>query len=142
MNNGLNELGSKIRNLRQDNDLTQKELSSKLGLTPKMVSFYENNQRTPPIDILLRISNIFGVSIDYLVGNTMNKQETNTFAHIASWNNILTEYPNAIRTTPEIRDLIDYYEQLSLQDKRWIMGQMIDLIKKSEEQKSTIPKVQ
>ena len=39
-------LGKRIKSLREDHDLTQKELSLMIGLTPKMISFYENNQRT------------------------------------------------------------------------------------------------
>lgn len=47
---------------------TQKELASQLGLTPKMVSFYENNERIPPADILVKLSEIFKVTSDYLLG--------------------------------------------------------------------------
>ncbi len=68
MNSEISVLGNRIRSLREDQDLTQKELSTMIGLTPKMISFYENNQRTPPIDILLKISRIFDVDINYLVG--------------------------------------------------------------------------
>ena len=68
MSSDLNILGNRIRNLREDHDLTQKELSLMIGLTPKMISFYENNQRTPPLDILLKLAKIFEVSVDYLIG--------------------------------------------------------------------------
>ena len=60
-------LGEQIRKQRTLYKLTQKELSIQLGLTAKMVSFYENDQRMPPIDILIKLSNIFSVSTDYLL---------------------------------------------------------------------------
>ena len=61
-------LGDRIREYRKINKLTQKQLSSQLGLTPKMVSFYECNERIPPIDIIIKLSEIFSVSTDYLLG--------------------------------------------------------------------------
>lgn len=61
-------LGDRIRKYRKINKLTQKQLSSQLGLTPKMVSFYECNERIPPIDIIIKLSEIFSISSDYLLG--------------------------------------------------------------------------
>lgn len=63
-------LGNRIKNCRTNINLTQKELAQRIGLTPKMVSFYENEERTPPADILINLSQIFGVSTDYLLGLT------------------------------------------------------------------------
>lgn len=61
-------IGQRIKELRIKSDLTQKELSEKLGLTPKMISFYELGERFPPNDILMKLSEIFGVTTDYLLG--------------------------------------------------------------------------
>lgn len=61
-------IGNRIKNCRTDNQFTQKELANKLGLTPKMVSFYENDERIPPADILVKLARIFKVSTDYLLG--------------------------------------------------------------------------
>ncbi len=65
-------IGSQIRYLRKSNNLTQKELSNQLGLTPKMISFYENSERIPPIDIVVKLAEIFNVSSDYLLGVSLN----------------------------------------------------------------------
>jgi transcriptional regulator with XRE-family HTH domain len=117
MNTDLSILGKRIRSLREDNDMTQKELSSMVGLTPKMISFYENNQRMPPVDVLLKLSEIFDVTTDYLLG----KQ-----------NKITSPFNDSINLDTETVDVVRYYKQLSITDKRWIVGQMIDLIKKNE----------
>lgn len=61
-------LGDRIRELRKRQHWTQKELADHLGLTPKMISFYENNERTPPADILISLSHLFHTSTDYLLG--------------------------------------------------------------------------
>lgn len=49
--------------------MTQKKLSDYLGLTPKMISFYELGQRVPPSDIMLKLAERFQVLTDYLLGN-------------------------------------------------------------------------
>lgn len=63
-------LNKRIKALRLSKDLTQKELSDKLGLTPKMISFYELGDRVPPPDVLEKLADIFGVSTDYLLCRT------------------------------------------------------------------------
>ncbi|WP_311649921.1 helix-turn-helix domain-containing protein [Selenomonas artemidis] len=65
----------RIKELRLSNGLTQKDLSDYLGLTPKMVSFYELGQRVPPSDIILKLAEKFHVSTDYLLGNAIKPKQ-------------------------------------------------------------------
>lgn len=60
-------MGEKIRKLRKEKGITQAELASQLGLTPKMISFYELNQRVPPMDIVKKLCDILGVDANYLL---------------------------------------------------------------------------
>lgn len=163
MSSDLNILGNRIRNLREDHDLTQKELSLMIGLTPKMISFYENNQRTPPLDVLLKLAKIFEVSVDYLIGYTSTENASNVLSpkekilirfyrescsnpSLYKKNELLNNFfPNACILSSEESELLEYYNDLSLKDKRWIMGQIVDLLKKEEDdiQSTTkAPKVQ
>ena len=64
-------IGSRLKDLRMENNITQKELADYLGVTPKAVSFYELDQRVPPPEIIKKIANKFNVSIDYLFGYSM-----------------------------------------------------------------------
>lgn len=73
-------IGIRIKELRIENSLTQKELADFLNLTPKMISFYELGQRTPPSDIIIKLSEKFGVSTDYLLGKTNFRNHTETIA--------------------------------------------------------------
>ena len=63
---------SRIRNLREDSDLTQTEISKKLNISQHTYSHYENGTREIPISILIEIANIHNVSIDYLLERTNN----------------------------------------------------------------------
>ncbi len=60
--------GRKLCKLRKDNNLTQKQLADKLEITKATVSAYETNAKYPSIEVLIKISNIFNVSSDYLLG--------------------------------------------------------------------------
>ena len=57
-----------LKNLRKDAGLTQKELADKVGVTNSTISFYEQEERSPSVDMIIRLSKIFNVSVDYLLG--------------------------------------------------------------------------
>lgn len=61
-------LKQKLRELRTKKKLTQKELSEKLGLSKNAVCEYEKGRAEPSIETLIKLSRIFEVSLDYLVG--------------------------------------------------------------------------
>ncbi len=63
----------RIRDLREDNDLTQKELAEHLHIKQNTYSQYENGQRQLPIDILIALSKYYKVSTDYILGLTNYK---------------------------------------------------------------------
>jgi len=63
---------SRIRNLREDSDLTQTEISKKLNISQRTYSHYENGTREIPISILIEIADIHNVSVDYLLERTDN----------------------------------------------------------------------
>lgn len=57
-----------IRELRIQRGMTQVDLAKRLGVSKSVVSSYENGVHLPPYDILIRLSALFGVSCDYLLG--------------------------------------------------------------------------
>ena len=62
------DFGSKLKELRQNAGLTQKQLAEQIGITKSVVSFYELRERTPSPDILVKLASVFHVSTDYLLG--------------------------------------------------------------------------
>lgn len=62
-------IGHRIKELRKINNLTQQELGKLLNVTKVSVCCYENGTRTPSLDTLIDLSNIFHASLDYFVGN-------------------------------------------------------------------------
>ena len=57
----------RIRELREDNDLTQKQVAKELSCSQQVYSNYELGQRDIPTDILIKLSNFYKVSTDYIL---------------------------------------------------------------------------
>ena len=64
----------RIRNLREDADLTQSDLAKVLNCSQVCYSYYENGQRDIPTDVLIKLANYYGVSTDYILGLTNERK--------------------------------------------------------------------
>ena len=58
----------KLKVLRTAKKMSQKDLADKVGVAKSVVSFYESGDRFPSYDVLIKISRIFNVTTDYLLG--------------------------------------------------------------------------
>ena len=67
-------MGEKLKSLRIEKNLTQKQVADRMGLAISAVSSYESGTRYPSYDVLVKLARIFHVSTDYLLGitNTRN----------------------------------------------------------------------
>jgi len=63
-----------IRNLREDNDKTQKELADYLNVKQTTYSKYELGKINIPIDVFIKLADYYNVSTDYLLNRTNVKQ--------------------------------------------------------------------
>ena len=68
------DFGNTLKRLRRKNDMTQEQLSRRLGLTKSVISAYETGMRMPSYDVLIAIARIFKVTTDFLLG-VEQKQE-------------------------------------------------------------------
>lgn len=62
----------RIRDMREDNDLTQQQISKILLCDQSLYSKYERGERDIPIALLINLADYYNTSIDYLVGRTDN----------------------------------------------------------------------
>lgn len=72
----LNNRLSAIRELRKKQNLSMKELGALIGVSESTISLYENGKRQPDYDTLIKISNYFNVSLDYLLGQNRDLVDT------------------------------------------------------------------
>ena len=60
----------RIRDLREDNDLKQKQIAEYLLCDQSLYSKYERNERSLPLEYACKLADFYGVSVDYLLGRT------------------------------------------------------------------------
>ena len=65
----------RIRDLREDNDSTQKELAKYLNIDQSTYSDYERGEISIPIEQFIKIADFYGVSLDYLVGRDKKQKK-------------------------------------------------------------------
>ena len=64
----------RIRDLREDNDMTQAEVAKYLHIQQNTYSQYENGQRQIPLNCLIALAKLYNTSTDYLLGLTDQKK--------------------------------------------------------------------
>ena len=62
------EFGEKLRQLRKEKNLTQRQLADLVGLKNSVISFYEVGERVPSPEIIKKLAAVLHVSADYLLG--------------------------------------------------------------------------
>ena len=90
------DFGSRLRKLRKENNLRQKDLAEKINLAQTTIANYEKNARFPNQETLNDIADYFKVSLDYLLGRTnkkffLNESNSNKSYNILNKDNFLEE---------------------------------------------------
>lgn len=65
---------TRIKSLREDNDLTQKEVGEAINVSQRTYAYYESGKRAIPTEVLIALANFYDVSIDYLLDQTDKKK--------------------------------------------------------------------
>lgn len=73
--NDLRQLGSRISACRQNKNMTQEEMASRLGITPQALSKWERGISLPDASMLAALSYLLSVSVDYLLGTESRENE-------------------------------------------------------------------
>ena len=61
---------NRIRDLREDHDLTQQQVANAIGITQRKYSYVETGQQQLTADILIKLADFYDVSIDYILRQT------------------------------------------------------------------------
>lgn len=87
-------VGQKIREWREDNDISRKMFADFLNYSEKAVQNWENGTALPSFDAIISIANLMGVSIDWLLGQTRTWKTADA---------VLAEKPQMIPILGEVR---------------------------------------
>ena len=88
------EIGTKLKNARNNANLTQEDIAEKIGVSRQTVSNWENNKSYPDIISVIRLSDIYGISLD-----TLLKEDENMIKH-------LDESTNIVKSKNRLRKLL------------------------------------
>jgi transcriptional regulator with XRE-family HTH domain len=66
----ISELSNKLRELRKANNLTQSEVGQRIDASPNIISSYENADRSPSLEKLVKLAYLYNCSTDYLLGKS------------------------------------------------------------------------
>ena len=110
----MNQFGDRLRELREERNLKQRDVAQALSISNKVLSSYERNVAFPSIEMLKRICEYYNVSADYLLQIDVKKEkpETRNSFRLVALN------PHQIR-------LLSYYERLSTENKDAVRGAMV-----------------
>ena len=59
--------GEKLKILRKSKHLTQQQVADRIGVSKAMISAYETDSKLPSIEIFVRLSRLYGTTVDYLI---------------------------------------------------------------------------
>lgn len=117
-------LGKKIKELRREKHITQEELGKKVGVSTSMIGMYETNARKPSYEVLLKISEYFNTTTDYLFGNI---EEVEDVIKLELGNKIKNRRLELRLTLEEVSSKVKVDENIIT---RWELGH-IDKMKRS-----------
>jgi transcriptional regulator with XRE-family HTH domain len=95
-------LGNRIQELRKKASLSQSELAAKIDISYPQMSRYEIKDVQPPADVLKRMADVFGVSIDYIVNGTIEEKANNTLQN----NELLSQFKEVEQMNEDDRSTI------------------------------------
>lgn len=105
---------NRIKLLREELNLTQQELADKLDSAKSTVAMYENESRKPSYEVLIKLSEIFGCSIDYIIGisNDRNNELNSDLLRIG------LDMKNYTPPTEEQKKQIEDFAKFVLKDNK------------------------
>jgi transcriptional regulator with XRE-family HTH domain len=111
---GETVLGQRIKQLRRQKlNITQEQLAEKMGVSKSTISQWESNTNEPNVDALIKLADLFGVTVDYLIGRDNYSEEERNFLR------------DIDELTPE--DLIEKYH-LKIGDREATREEIVEMV--------------
>lgn len=92
----MKDLGQRIQQLRKQQGLSQVEMAKQIGVSKSQVNRYENKSVQPPADILNKLADLFGTSVDFLINGDSQEKAQATLK-----NNVLLQKFREMENLPE-----------------------------------------
>lgn len=99
----MDAITSRLIKLREDNGLTKIEMAKKIGINKSTITRYETGEMKPTLDVLIKIKQTFGVSLDWLAGFDTNE--------IAEYGSVITECVETNITPSDLSDAVNFMKR-------------------------------
>ncbi len=121
----MNQFGDRLRELREERDLKQRDVAKDLYISNKVLSSYERNVAFPSIDLFKKICEYYSVSADYLLQIEVKKEEEPA-----------NDTSRLVALTPRQAQLLSYYERLNVENQDAVRGLMVLYYKEQQRKQS------
>lgn len=118
-------VGDIIKQLREEKDISQKQLAKIINISPSTIGMYEQNRRVPSPEILKLIADYFNVSVDYLLGRDDSVSTLHNYESEGN-NDVYYEFAHALYNEYKKRD-IDL-NNLSLDEKKKLAKKIVSIL--------------
>lgn len=139
----MDKFGERLRRLRKDFDITQGQLAEVIGVVSSAVGKYERVPNSyPSVDALVKISNYFNVTTDYLLKgaevpinteNTVQGSVHNSSIMQANGGGVIFGAPTDRRFSPEALELMRIYDTLGVRDRLKLLNLAVELEERGTE---------
>ena len=105
----MSTFSKRLKSLRKDKRLTQKQLGELLFIDDTSISKYENEKAMPENELLQRIADFFGVSVDYLLGRTEEQKPSTNKINMKKEVETIAAHLEGKEITPKKMKLLKSY---------------------------------
>lgn len=102
-------VGEILQELRKDKGITQADLSKVVGVSPSTIGSYETETVEPPLSMLLKLADYFGVTLDYLVGRVRFR---------ASWEKLQHGFKCGKDSTISLEQLAELINKMGINERQ------------------------
>ncbi len=131
----LKSIGRRIKNARDNCKIKQEELAEKLYCKREVISYYENGSRDIKTDTLVKLSEILGVTTDYLLGLSQAETRDIKVASICEYTGLSEEVVNILHNWKnDKQERVNHLNKLfSLQETKYLLLKLFEYCDKCEE---------
>ena len=123
-------LGDRLRAIRKEHGLTQQNIADVLGVDRTTYTVYEGGSITPSPATLVKLSQIYNVTVGYLIGVEENHPELRKIPEEKQMEKLLSSDPMSLLKKEE-KELLLYFRVISDEEKRKIIDEMKTLAQRS-----------
>ena len=123
-------LGDRLRAIRKEHGLTQQNIADVLGVDRTTYTVYEGGSITPSPATLVKLSQIYNVTVGYLIGVEENHPELRKIPEEKQREKLLSSDPISLLKKEE-KELLLYFRVISDEEKRKIIDEMKALAQRS-----------